>query len=171
MSRVFTVFWALVIIIPAIMYSNSEGSILETLSKVGSYFVGAQLGMFALGFFSKHATERGVLVGTVFGFLMVWATAVNTDIAWPWYCAIGALTNIVVSTIASILIDGFQKDYSPYSVKGQIKKFKDENLTEKEAGWYLVPGKVDGTSWWLIVFFAAALLFLALFDKLIPGVA
>jgi SSS family solute:Na+ symporter len=170
-SRVFTVFWALVIIIPAIMYSNSEGSILETLSKVGSYFVGAQLGMFALGFFSKHATERGVLVGTVFGFLMVWATAANTDIAWPWYCAIGALTNIVVSTIASILIDGFQKEYSAYSVKGQIKKFKDENLTEKEAGWYLVPGKVDGTSWWLIVFFAAALLFLALFDKLVPGVA
>jgi SSS family solute:Na+ symporter len=71
--------------------------------------------------------------------------------------------------VASILIDGFQKDWSAYSIKGQIKKFKDENLTEKEDGWYLVPGKVDGASWWLIVFFVAVLLFLALFDTLVPG--
>lgn len=167
-SRLFTVFWALVIIFPAIMYSKSEGSILEILSKVGAYFVGAQLGMFALGFFSKHATERGVLVGTVTGFLVVWATATNTDVAWPWYCAIGALTNVVVSIIASILIDGFQKDYSAYSVKGQIAKFKTENLAEKDGGWYLVPGKVDPIGWWLIVFFVATVLFLALFDNLIP---
>jgi len=170
-SRLFTVFWAFVIIIPAIMYSNSEGSILETLSKVGSYFVGAQLGMFALGFFSKHATEKGVLVGTVTGFLMVWAVAANTDVAWPWYCAIGALTNVSVSIIASILIDGFQKEYSPYTIKGQIAKFKAENRTEKDGGWYLVPGKVDPIGWWLIVFFVAVVLFLALFDTLIPGAA
>jgi SSS family solute:Na+ symporter len=158
-----------VIIIPAIMYSRSEGSILETLSKVGSYFVGAQLGMFALGFFSKHATEKGVLVGTLTGFLVVWAAATNTEIAWPWYCAIGALTNVVVSTIASIVIDGFQKEYSAYTVKGQIAKFKAENLTEKDGGWFLVPGKVDPIAWWLIVFFVAVMLFLGLFDYLIPG--
>ncbi len=84
-SRIFTVFWAVIIIIPAIMYSKSTGSILETLSQVGSFFVGAQLGMFALGFFSKHATEKGLLVGTVTGFLVVWWVAVNTDVAWPWY--------------------------------------------------------------------------------------
>jgi SSS family solute:Na+ symporter len=90
-------------------------------------------------------------------------------VAWPWYCAIGALTNVSVSIIASILIDGFQKEYSPYSVKGQIAKFKAEGLTEKDGGWYLVPGKVDPIAWWLIVFFGATVLFLALFDLMIPG--
>ncbi|MEM6301800.1 MAG: sodium/solute symporter, partial [Pseudomonadota bacterium] len=62
-SRIFTVFWAALIIVPALFFAGSEGSVLETLSKVGSYFVGAKLSMFLLGFFSRDTTERGLLVG------------------------------------------------------------------------------------------------------------
>ena len=35
-SRAFTLVWAVLIIVPAILFSRSEGSILETLSKVGN---------------------------------------------------------------------------------------------------------------------------------------
>jgi SSS family solute:Na+ symporter len=159
-SRSFTVLIAIIIIVPAIMLTGSTGSILLVLSNIGSYFVGAQLGMFAVGFFSKHATEKGVLVGTAIGFVMVWYIANHTDIAWPWYCAIGAFTNIVVTITASLLIDGKSKEYSSYSVRGQIRKFKEEGLAEKQDGWYLVPGKVDRVSYLLIVFFVATILFL-----------
>jgi SSS family solute:Na+ symporter len=165
-SRVFTGFWALVIIIPAIMYSKSTGSILETLSQVGSYFVGAQLGMFGLGFFSKNTTEKGLLVGTVCGFLVVWWVAANTSIAWPWYCLIGAVTNAVFSITASLLMDGFQKTWSPYSIKGQIEKFRVEGLDEKENGWYLVPGRVDKISYLLLVFFLVVIVCLMFFEQL-----
>lgn len=166
-TRIFTVFWAMVIIAPAILYSKSTGSILETLSQVGSYFVGAQLGMFALGFFSKHATERGLLIGTAVGFGVVWYVATKTDIAWPWYCLIGAVTNMSVSTVASMLVDGFQKNWSPYSIKGQLEKFRSEGLEEKENGWYLVPGRVDKISYLLLVFFVLVLGFLMLFEYMI----
>jgi len=166
-TRVFTVFWALVIIAPAIMYSKSTGSILETLSQIGSYFVGAQLGMFALGFFSKHTTERGLLVGTGVGFLIVWYVATNTDIAWPWYCLIGAVANISVSSIASMIMDGFQKEWSPYSIKGQLDKFRNEGLEEKDQGWYVVPGRVDKISYLLLVFFVVVIGFLLLFEQMI----
>ena len=166
-TRIFTVFWALVIIAPAIMYSKSTGSILETLSQVGSYFVGAQLGMFALGFFSKNATERGLLVGTGVGFLVVWYVATSTDIAWPWYCLIGAATNMGVTTLASIMMDGFQKDWSEHSIRGQMAKFRNEGMPEKQEGWYLVPGRVDKVSYLLLVFFAFIIGFLMLFEYLI----
>ena len=166
-TRMFTVFWALVIIIPAIMYSKSTGSILETLSQIGSYFVGAQLGMFTLGFFSKNTTERGLLAGTAVGFLVVWYVATNTDIAWPWYCLIGAVTNMVVSTLASIIMDGFQKNWSEYSIRGQMAKFRNEGLEEKQEGWYLVPGKIDKISYLLLVFFVLITGFLLLFDHMI----
>ena len=152
-TRIFTGIWALIIIVPAIMYSKSTGSILETLSQVGSYFVGAQLGMFALGFFSKHASERGVLVGTLVGFLVVWYVAMNTDIAWPWYCALGGIVSIVVAWVSSVLLDGFQKEYSPYTVQGQKEMFRREGLEEKQDGWYVVPGKVDRASYGLLVYF------------------
>jgi len=164
-SRLLTVFIAGIIIIPAILLTGSTGSILQVLSSIGSWFVGAQLGMYAVGFFSKQATEKGVLVGTAIGFVMVWCIATYTDISWPWYCLIGATTNIVITILASVLIDGVSKEYSPYTIRGQIRKFAEEGREEKQDGWYLVPGKVDKFSYLLLVFFAATMIFLFLFQR------
>lgn len=166
-SRAFTVFWAIVIIIPAIIYSSFEGSVLQTLSKIGSYFVGAKLSMYGLGFFSKQTTEKGLLVGVAVGFVMIWYLATQTDIAWPWYCLFGGGVNIIASLLASRLIDGVQTEWSEYSIKGQQRKFREEGLPEKEGGWYLVPGKVDKASWLLIVFFFVTIAFLFLFEALV----
>ena len=166
-SRYFTLLWAAAIIIPAILYSQSEGSILQTLSRIGSYFVGAKLSMYGLGFFSKHATERGVLIGVVVGFVVIWIVASQTDISWPWYCLIGGTVNIVVSIAASLLIDGRQRDYSPYTVRGQIRRFEAEGRPMKEGNWYLVPGKVDPIAYALLGFFVLTMLFLLGFDFLI----
>lgn len=166
-SRVFTAVWAALIVIPALMFAESSGSILETLSKVGSYFVGAKLSMFLLGFFSKHTTEKGVLVGVVVGFAVIWYVATRTDIAWPWFCAIGGSVNIVVSWLASLMLDGRQAEYSPYTVKGQKLRFSEEGLPEKDNGWYVIPGRVDGVSYYLLAMFVGTLAFLYLFNYLI----
>lgn len=166
-SRIFTIGWAILIILPAILYAESSGSILETLSKIGSFFVGAKLSMFGLGFFSKHTTERGLLTGVAVGFVVIWWVATSTDIAWPWYCAIGGGVNIVVSIAASLLLDGRQEHYSPYSIKGQQKYFDDNNLPTKDGGWWLVPGRFDRSTYWLLVFFVATLVGLYLFNALI----
>ncbi len=166
-SRCFTGFWAILVIIPALLFAESEGSVLETLSKAGSYFVGAKLSMFGLGFFSKQATEKGLLVGVAVGFVVVWYVATQTDIAWPWFCAIGGAVNVVVALVASRLIDGKQDSYSPYTVQGQKALFARENKADSENGWYLLPGKVDSISWYLLVFFAASIIFLYLFNLLI----
>ena len=167
-SRVFTVFWALMIVVPALMFADSEGSILETLSKVGSYFVGAKLSMFALGFFSKHTTEKGLLVGVVVGFVAVWYVSAHTDIAWPWFCAIGGAVNIAVSLLASILLDGWQDEYSPYTVRGQRQQFAASGEPEKVGGWYRVPGGVDRVCYYLLAFFVLTVVFLYCFNAWIP---
>ena len=98
---------------------------------------------------------------------MIWYLATQTDIAWPWYCLFGGGVNIVVSLLASRLIDGPQGEWSEFSIRGQQRKFAEEGLPEKDGGWYLVPGKVDSVSWLLLVFFAGTLLFLYLFETLI----
>lgn len=166
-SRSFTVMWAMVIIVPAIIYSTSEGSVLQTLSKIGSYFVGAKLSMYGLGFFTKQTTEKGLLVGVAAGFVMIWFLAMKTDIAWPWYCLFGGGVNILVSLVASWLIDGKQTEWSEYSIRGQKELFRREGLAEKEGGWYRVPGKVDNISYLLLVFFGFTMLFLYLFEVMI----
>ena len=166
-TRILTVVFATLIIIPAYLYTKSEGSVLEILSKVGSFFVGAQLGMFILGFFSKQATEKGLLIGTACAFFAVALVSTSTDVAWPWYCAIGIVVSVVVTIISSRIIDGVQHKYSRYSVRGQIQMFHSEQLQEKENGWYVVPGKMDKACYWLLSFFLLSILFLFLFEHLI----
>jgi SSS family solute:Na+ symporter len=152
-SRWFTLFWAVFMVVPAMLFIKSGGSVLEVLSKVGSFFVGAKLAMFGLGFFSKHATERGLIIGVVAGFLALWYVEFNMNVAWPWYCALGGVVSIVVGWTASIVLDGFQDEHNQYTVKGQKKYYKDNNLPEKKDGWYVVSGKVDNASYGLLVFF------------------
>jgi SSS family solute:Na+ symporter len=166
-ARISTVFWAIIIIIPAIGFSSTTGSILELITKIGSYFVGAKLSMYALGFYSKQTTEKGLLVGVGVGFIMLYFVHEFTDIAWTWYAVIGGLVNVFVSIIASVMIDGKQKEWSPYSIPGQRAKFKLENKPEKENGWYVIPGKLDRVSYYLLGFFVLTIVFLLLIENLI----
>ena len=166
-TRWFTFIWAIAIVVPAIMFTRSGGSVIEILSKIGSFFVGAKLAMFGLGFYSKHANERGLLLGVVAGFVSLAYIEYNVDIAWPWYCAIGGFVSTAVGWIASILLGGFQQDYSPYSVKGQLRKYEEEGLPMMQDGWYVVAGKVDKASYGLPVFFVACIALLWVLHSLI----
>ncbi|MCY3939747.1 MAG: sodium/solute symporter [Gammaproteobacteria bacterium] len=162
-SRWFTIAWAMIIIAPALMFSKTSGSIMETLAEVGSYFVGAKLAMYGMGFFSKHTTERGLLAGVVAGFAVVWIVAATTSISWPWFVVIGAVANVGVSWPMSLILDGKQANWHPYSVPGQLKKHRDAGLPEKEGGWYVVPGRIDSLSYVLLVWFVAFMFGLYLF--------
>ena len=166
-TRGFTVFWALAIIMPAILLATTEGSVLQTMTKIGSYFVGAKFSMYLLGFFSRQTTEKGLLIGVAMGFLAVWYVALNTDIAWPWYSLIGGSVNMVAAILASRLIDGRQQEWPEYSIRGQREKYKKEGLAEKEHGWYVIPGKIDRISYVLLVFLVLSILFLYLLGQII----
>jgi SSS family solute:Na+ symporter len=164
-SRVFTLVWAVIIVVPALMFAETEGSVLETLSKVGSYFVGAKLSMFGLGFFSRHTTERGLLTGVAVGFACVWYVSTYTDIAWPWFAAIGGVVNTAVAWVASLVLDGRQAAWHPDTVMGQREYFRAEGLAAKEGGWYRLPGGLDTASKLLLVFFVLTLVALYVFQS------
>jgi SSS family solute:Na+ symporter len=172
-SRVMTLFWGIMVIPMAFAFISSEGSILEVLSKVASYFVGAKLAMFGMGFFSKHTTQRGLLIGVAAGFLglLIIVGVFNIkgiyhNIAWPWYVVIGGGINITVSWVASIALDGFQKDWHPQTVIGQIQDFKAKGKNEKQDGWYLMPGRAEAPVWGLLGLFIIIIIFLSWFSTL-----
>jgi Na+/proline symporter len=159
-SRIFTVAWAILVIIPALMFATSTGSVLEVLSKAGSYFVGASFCMFVLGFYSKHITEKGLLIGVFASFIAIWYVAVATDIAWPWYCVIGVVVNAVVAYAASLLLTGKQEEMHLYTIKGQQAEYARLNKPVKEDGWYVIPGKIDAPCYGLLVMFVFSLILL-----------
>lgn len=175
-ARIFTAMWALAVIPMAYAFIASGGSILETLSKVGSYLVGAKLAMFGMGFFSKHTNEKGLLIGVAAGFVglismvgfggFLGIEGLYPDIAWPWYVAIGGGINIAVSWIASVALGGFQQEWHEQTVPGQIRHFRESGKAEKEGGWYLVPGRIEGPVWGLLGMFILIMIFLLWFATL-----
>lgn len=174
-SRIFTFFWAIAVIPIAFAFLSSGGSILETLTAVGSYLVGSKLAMFGLGFFSKHTTERGLLIGVVAGFVTLFFVAVGipgtqvgpAPIAWPWFVVIGGGVNIVVGWGASLLLDGKQTHWHPQTIPGQRALFKEQGKPITDAqGWYTLPGRVEKAAWPLIGFFGLTIGILIWFGTL-----
>jgi SSS family solute:Na+ symporter len=176
-ARGFTVVWALSIIPMSFAFIGSKGSILETLTELGSYFVGAKLAMFGLGFFSKHTTEKGLLIGVAAGFLGIFLLKVAIppigwqppDIAWPWFVVIGGGVNVAVSIIASLALTGRQAEWHEQSVPGQRLKFLREGLAQKDNGWFVMPGGVDRATLGLPLLFIAIIGMLYLFPRLVGG--
>lgn len=166
-TRWATVIWAILIIFPAFLYTRSDGSILEVISKIGSYFVGAKLGMYALGFFSKDTTERGLLTGVVAGFAIIWFVATQTKIAWPWFCLIGGVVTIIVGWTVSRLLDGKQAEWSAYSIPGQQARFLREGRPTRQGNWNTVPGQIDRQSLWLLAYLAATLIGLVVLEAMV----
>ena len=176
LSRIFTAIWAVLVIPMAFAFIGSGGSILEALSKAASYFVGAKLALFGMGFFSKHVSERGLLIGVAAGFIgmivfvgfggLFGVGGLFPEVAWPWYVAIGGVINIIVAWTASVLLDGFQSEWHPQTVPGQIKAFRESGRAEKVNGWYVVPGRIDRAVWGLPILFVGILAFLAWFGTM-----
>lgn len=175
-SRIVTVMWAVVIVPIALAFVESTGSILETMASVLSYLVGAKFAMFGMGFFSKHVSERGLIIGVIAGFVVVYISArgvpvlgiEDPNIAWPWYAVIGSVINITVAWIASITLDGFKTEWHRYSVPGQQIMFAEEEKSISEDGWYLVPGRIEKPVWGLLGMFALIIIFMMWFGTLAP---
>jgi len=173
-ARLFTIGWALSSIPIAFAFVGSGGSILERLSEVSSFFVGAQLAAFGMGFFSKQAGERGMLVGIVVGFITLMVTVYGfaplglspVSLAWPWYVVVGGGANIIATLIASRILDGRKANWHEYSVPGQRQRFAREGLPEMHGGWHAVPGRIDRPVWGLLAWFGLIVLFLAYFGTL-----
>jgi Na+/proline symporter len=61
------------------------------------------LGVFLLGVLTRRATERGAMVGMVFGFcfnLYLWQF---TKVPFTWYVALGSTVTFLVGYCASLL--------------------------------------------------------------------
>jgi SSS family solute:Na+ symporter len=176
-SRGFTIFWAIAVIPMSFSFIGSKGSILETLTELGSYFVGAKLAMFGLGFFSKHTTEKGLLVGVAAGFVGIFVLKIGIPfadwtppkIAWPWFVVIGGGINVIISIIASLILTGRQSDWHEQSVPGQRQMFIAQGLPQKDGGWYAMPGGVDRAAIGLPIMFVAVIIFLYLFPTLVTA--
>ena len=102
-SRMFTVMWAVLLVLSAIFFMNSPQTVVELALSIASFTYGGLLGTFMLGLFVKKATQEDALAGFTSGiFVMITVISLNL-VAWTWYTLVGVITTMAIGTLLTYL--------------------------------------------------------------------
>ena len=159
------VFGGILALVAILMSQNNNLSLLEAISKYGSYTVGSTISVFILGIFTQRANEKSVNIGLVLGIVVVLLIATFTDIFWMWYSLVGFIVTTSVGYAAGFIIGEKPVGIEKFTIKGQKQYFIDNKLSEIEEGYYVIPGKFENKSYLLIAYFLVVCGFLYYIGK------
>jgi len=103
LSRISTLFWALILFGLAILSLHKIARVVEVGLQIASVAYGALLGVFLLGVLTKRANQTGAMIGMLCGFsteLYLW---LGTQVPWTWYVAIGTIVTFAIGYGASMM--------------------------------------------------------------------
>lgn len=101
-SRLTTLFWGLSATGAALLFQGS-GSVIEVVNRVGSFFYGSLLGVFALGLLVPRAGPVSGFLGLIGGMTAVLVTWQTLSVEFLWFNVIGCLGVLLVGSLTSLL--------------------------------------------------------------------
>ena len=102
-SRAFTVLWALLAMLFAMLASFAE-NLIQFVNIVGSLFYGTILGIFLAAFYFKRLQGTAVFIAAIISEAIVLYCAKYTDIAFLLYNIIGCAAVLIFATLFQILL-------------------------------------------------------------------
>jgi SSS family solute:Na+ symporter len=100
-SRIITVFWALLLVLSALFFMNTSTAVVELALSIASFTYGGLLGTFLLGLLVKRTNQTHALTGFTFGILVMIFVISFKLVAWTWFTVIGVAVTLVSGYIAS----------------------------------------------------------------------
>lgn len=102
LSRIATLFWAVVLFALAIVARRS-GKVIEAGLSIASVAYGSLLGVFLLGILTRSVSERGAIAGMIAGFALNLYLWLRTGVSFTWYVVLGGLMTMTVGYCVSAL--------------------------------------------------------------------
>jgi SSS family solute:Na+ symporter len=106
LSRMLTVFWAVVLCLVAFAFIRLQHSVVEIALGIASITYGGLLGTFLLGLFFKKVKQSAAIAGFTAGILVMGLVVVMPvfggaalKIHWTWFVLIGTTTTIIIGNI------------------------------------------------------------------------
>ncbi len=106
-SRLYTLGWGIFCIIVAELVTGM-GSLIEAVNVLGSWFYGVILGIFLVAFYLKRVGGNAVFWAAIAGEVIVIGMYLQTNLAWLWLNAIGAIAVIVFAVLLQGIV--FKKE-------------------------------------------------------------
>jgi Na+/proline symporter len=101
LSRLATVFWAVVLFSLAVLSLHRAGRVVEVGLQIASISYGALLGVFLLGVLTRRANQLGAAIGMLCGFAIEVYLWRWTPVPWTWWVAIGTAVTFSIGYLAS----------------------------------------------------------------------
>lgn len=103
LSRIATLFWAVVLFVLAILARRS-GKVIEAGLSIASVAYGSLLGVFLLGVLTKSVSERGAIAGMIAGFAVDLYLWLRTGVSFTWYAVLGGAVTMTVGYCVSVAL-------------------------------------------------------------------
>lgn len=107
-SKIFTLFWGIVLIGGAMLFTDNKNPVVELGLSIASFTYGGLLGTFFLGLFFKYIKQSDAFIGFITGILTMIFVIYFSSVAYTWYTLIGVASTIIVANI-SFKISSFMK--------------------------------------------------------------
>lgn len=104
-SRMFTIFWAGMLVISAILFMESSRAVVEIALSIASFTYGGLLGTFLLGILNKKAKQEDALAGFVAGIFVMISVISLKLVAWTWFTIIGVIATLLIGSLLNKLSD------------------------------------------------------------------
>jgi SSS family transporter len=101
-SRIFTLFWGIILIGGAMLFTDSKNPVVELGLQIASFTYGGLLGTFFLGLFFRSTNQFDAVAGFIAGLLSMGLILSFTRVDFTWHTSIGCITTIIVGNMTSI---------------------------------------------------------------------
>ena len=98
-SKLFTLFWGVVLIGGAMLFTDTKNPVVELGLSIASFTYGGLLGTFLLGIFFKKINQSEAILGFIAGIMVMVYIIKFTTIAYTWYIIIGVAVTIFVANL------------------------------------------------------------------------
>jgi SSS family transporter len=105
-SRLLTIFWAIILTLVAFLFIQVQQSVVEIALGIASITYGGLLGTFLLGLFFKTVKQRAAIIGFSTGLLAMLGIILipmlsgsSALLHWTWYVAIGTAATLITGNL------------------------------------------------------------------------
>ncbi len=111
-SKIFTLFWGVVLIGGALLFTDSKNPVVELGLKIASFTYGGLLGTFFLGLLFPHVRQKDAYAGFIVGITAMSLVLYYTRIDFTWHTLIGCVVTIAVGNASRLLTFAADRDAS-----------------------------------------------------------
>jgi hypothetical protein len=108
-ARWISIFWAIVLIGGAMLFTSSESPLVEVGLSIASVIYGAILGFFILRLTNWQVSNKSVFWGFSISIILMIYLWKATPLAWTWYVFFGTIIMLTIS----VLLPRFQNRIKP----------------------------------------------------------